>query len=389
MKKILVILFIALAGGLIYLYMRPLPPLAPTSTIVSPPKTQAINLPWPASGQAAIGASGYGILETYNKANPVPIASVAKVIAGLAVLQKKPLAPGQQGPTITFDNTDLDYYNYYYTHDGSVAKVKVGEQISEYQALQTMLLPSSNNMADSLVRWAFGSTQAYAEYANKMVNAMGLKNTTVGGASGFADDTTSTAEDLVTLGIKAVQEPTLSKVVSQQTATVPEAGDIKSTNWLLGSDGVVGIKTGNTEKAGGCYLFATNRQINGRQITVVGAILGTSQLNDAILSSRNVIRALDSGFEQITIVHKGEKLGSYSAAWGGSTQLAAAKDLSLIVWKGKDIKIMNNLEPLNSPATKNSASGSVDVASSNQKATSALVLTNDMPSPSWHWRIFH
>ena len=38
-----------------------------------------------------------------------------------------------------------------------MASVAAGEQISQYQALQAMLIPSANNVADSLARWAFGS----------------------------------------------------------------------------------------------------------------------------------------------------------------------------------------------------------------------------------------
>ena len=40
-----------------------------------------------------------------------------------------------------------------------MVKVQNGEKISQYQALQAMLLPSGNNMADSMARWAFGARQ--------------------------------------------------------------------------------------------------------------------------------------------------------------------------------------------------------------------------------------
>jgi len=79
-----------------------------------------------------------------------------------------------------------------------VAKVSLGEKLSEYQALQAMLIPSGNNMADSFGRgWIFGSPEAYVTYANQMISTMGLNKTLVGdAASGFGDSTTSTADEI-------------------------------------------------------------------------------------------------------------------------------------------------------------------------------------------------
>ncbi|MBX4201978.1 hypothetical protein KW803_03780 [Candidatus Saccharibacteria bacterium] len=199
----MLVLVVIMVGG-VYLYARPISDIQPTSQIPIQPKTQSIALPWPSTGQAALGAKNYGVLASNNVDDAVPIASIAKVIAAMAVLQQKPLAAGAQGPMITLDSKDLDFYNYYYLNDGSAAKVALGEQISEYQALQAMLIPSANNLADSLTRWAFGSDTAYAAYANQMLKSMGLTNTAVAGASGFADDATSTASDLVTIGIAAI-----------------------------------------------------------------------------------------------------------------------------------------------------------------------------------------
>ena len=387
-NRLLTLILVLIAALGAYLYMRPVPAVKPLSQIVTPPKTQAVAMAWPAGGQAAIGAVGYGVLAVHNTTTPVSIASIAKIITVMAILQQKPLAIGAQGPTIVLDDTDLGYYNYYYLNDGSAAKVAVGENLSEYQALQGMLLPSANNIADSLVRWAFGSPVAYAAYANQMIKAMGLTNTTVGSASGFADDTTSTADDLVKIGIKALANPVIAQVVNQQTANIPVAGDIKNVNWLLGTDGVVGIKTGNTDKAGGCYLFAANRQIQGKTITMVGAVLGAPDLNGAISAASPLLAASDSGFTSLKLINKGQALGSYKAPWGPKVQAAAANDLSMLVWKGQDIKILNSLSPVTASSKAGSVAGKVTVQSGQQVVSSSTLLTQNLPGPSWSWRLF-
>lgn len=387
-KRLTSLVLVVLVIFGVYRYLRPVPAVQPLSQIVTPPKTQAVDMPWPVTGQAAIGAVGYGVLATHNTETPASIASIAKVITTLAVLQKKPLAVGVQGPDITIDDTDLGYYNYYYLNDGSAAKVIVGEKLSEYQALQGMLLPSANNIADSLARWAFGSTTAYAAYANQMVKTMGLGNTTVVSASGFADDTTSTADDLVKIGIKALANPVIAQVVNQQTANIPVAGDIKNVNWLLGTNGVVGIKTGNTDKAGGCFLFAANRQVQGKTITVVGAVLGAPSLSDAISSALPLLNAGDSGFQAVTVIKKGQTLGAYTAPWGKTAQAVAANDLSMLVWKDQAIKVSNDLNPITTPAKGGTAAGSVIAQNGQQQVSSSVGLSQALPGPSWLWRIF-
>lgn len=389
MKRIVLICLAVLIAAGIYLYTRPLPLLAATNQIPTAPKTATIKLPWPDSGQAALGAQGYGLLASKNSADqPVPIASISKVITALAILEQKPLAPEQNGPNITFDNTDLDYFNYYYTHNGSVAQVKPGEVLSEYQALQAMLIPSANNMADSLARWAFGSMPNYITYANNMVKQMGLQHTTVGGASGFADDTTSTASDLVKLGLAALDNPVIADVVGQKSATIPVAGTINNVNWLLGQNKVIGIKTGNTEQAGGCYLFAAKHQIDGQSITIVGAILGAPQLIDAIGDATPLLNAIDSGFAKVTVIHKNQPLGSYQTPWGSSSVVMAAKDLSLLIWKNQPTKIQNNLKPIKAPAKTGTPIGSVSVQNVGKNAAVPVVLAQNLAAPPLRWHIF-
>jgi D-alanyl-D-alanine carboxypeptidase (penicillin-binding protein 5/6) len=387
-RVVLPALVILLAYG-VYAYLRPVPVIKPVTEIVAVPKNQAIVLPWPASGQSAIGAAGYGVLDSHNATTPVPIASVSKVITALAVLKQKPVSTGSQGETITLGSPDVDLFNYYYSKDGSVAQVNSGEQLTEVQALQTMLIPSANNMADSLATWAFGSVNGYVSYANKMVKDMGLKNTTVGDASGFGDVTTSTADDLVKLGIAALQNPVLAQIVSQPAAQVPVAGNIKNLNLLLGQDGFVGIKTGNTDHAGGCYLFASQRTVGGQQVTMVGAVLGQPNLTEALKSATPIIRASDSGFAQTMVLHKGQTLGYYQAPWGSAVQFKADKDVSVSAWKGQLIKIQNKATDVSSPAAFGTSVGTVSVTSGDKIETSNLVLSQNLPSPPWTWRLFH
>ena len=383
---LIVLIFVLVAA----LYERPVPAVTAAPASLTPPTAgPPVALPWPAVGQAALGAKGYGLLDGTGAQTSVPIASTAKIITAIAVLQKKPIAPDSQGPLITLTQSDVDLFNKYYLNDGSVAQVQAGEQISEYQALQALLLPSANNLADTLANWAFGSVDAYVAYANQMVKTMGLTHTTVGDATGFNDNTYSTAADMVQLGLAAVNNPTIADIAAQPSATLPVAGTVQNLNFLLGQDGVVGLKTGNTDKAGGCYLFAANRQVLGHKVTLVGSILGDSSLTDAIHQADSIIKASDAGFQRVTVINKGQKLGSYHAPWGALTPIESSNKIGLLVWKGQAVKISATDQPQQAPASAGSRVGTVTVTSGQQSASGPLVLSNNLPDPSWTWRLSH
>jgi D-alanyl-D-alanine carboxypeptidase (penicillin-binding protein 5/6) len=43
---------------------------------------------------------------------------------------------------------------------------------------------------------------------------------------------------------------------------------------LLGRDGFVGVKTGKSDAAGGCFAFRAVRLIDGKRTTIAGVVLG-------------------------------------------------------------------------------------------------------------------
>jgi len=49
---------------------------------------------------------------------------------------------------------------------------------------------------------------------------------------------------------------------------------VYNTNALLGQDGFVGMKTGSDDAAGGCLMFRSRREVDGREVDVTGVVLG-------------------------------------------------------------------------------------------------------------------
>lgn len=373
---------------------RPLPAVAadlPVATVRAA-VPHGKGLTWPAGGQAAVGIAGTRILDTHGKQAGVPTASTAKLITVLCILRQKPLAPGQQGPTITMTAHDEAIFRAYAGKDGSLVPVKTGEKITEYQALQAILLPSSNNMADSLAIWAFGSLKAYSAYANNYVKSLGLADTHIGpDASGFNPATRSSARDLVGIGRIVMENPVLSKIVGQSTANVPIAGKVRNVNFLLGNYGIVGIKTGNTDQAGGVFVGASKLKVNGRSVTVITAVTKSHDLFSAMKGSLSLIKSARGNFNRTSVIKAGTIVGHYDLPWGGSVLAATDQPIILKGWGDTYIPFTVQLNPLEQGAKAGQTVGQVTVKKSALYAGQSVPvkLTTTPPSPSVRWRLLH
>lgn len=237
-----------------------------------------IQLAWPEVGYAAIGSVEDGVLaHSSDNEEPRPTASMAKVITALAIMEKQPFDLGEMGESYRLTSEDVGNYHREAARDGSVLPVYDGMVLTQYQAMQAMLIASSNNIADLLADRIFGSEEAYRSYAQKMLKRMGLRETVVADASGFNPATASTPSDLVMIGIAALKNPVIADIVAQPHAWIQGVGIVKNTNELLTNGEVVGIKTGTTNEAGSCLLFAaryTNK--NNQEVTIVGVIMGNT-----------------------------------------------------------------------------------------------------------------
>jgi D-alanyl-D-alanine carboxypeptidase (penicillin-binding protein 5/6) len=176
--------------------------------------------------------------------------------------------------------------------------VAAGEAISERHALEALLLPSADNMAWILARWDAGSQDTFAARMNATARRLGMTGTSYTDASGLDSSTTSTAADEVLLGMAAMRLPALAAIVGMPTAVVPVAGTIRNTNMLLGQDGIVGLKTGSTQAAGGCILIAAWKEVSGRETLIVAATFGQpgtagTILPNALQAGHGLVLALE------------------------------------------------------------------------------------------------
>jgi D-alanyl-D-alanine carboxypeptidase (penicillin-binding protein 5/6) len=277
--------------------------------------------------------------------------------------------------------------------DGSLVKVQAGERISEYQMLQAVLLPSANNIADSLAIWAFGSLKDYSAAANQYLRDQGLVESHVGSdASGLNPSTTSSPRDLVRIGELVMQDPVLSKIVNQPNASgIPVVNNIKNVNFLLGTNNIIGIKTGNSDQAGGVFVSASRVTINNKPVTIVTALAGSPTLFQALKDSLALIQSAQKNFKPVTVVEPGSIVGNYRQPWGGSVPAIATKALSINAWSGSTVAAKVNLHdiPANSKAGQMVGEVNIPQSAISYKISAPAKLKTTPSTPSIGWRLTH
>lgn len=360
-----------------------------STTKLTPIETPVSTPTWPAPGEAALGAMGYGVVAQHSSGKMLATASTIKLLTALAVLRVKPLGPQDAGPSITLTAADVASYTKYANEGGSVVRVTIGEHITERQALEALLLPSANNMAETLARWAFGSIDAYLSYAGTLASQLDMQHTVITDPSGFLGTTTSTPHDLTLLGEAAMAQPIIAQVVQESTATIPVQGSIRNVNVLLGDDGIVGLKTGNNNQDPGCFIFAAKIAIDGRPITLVGAIMNAPTLGAALWDALPLITSARAGFHLVTVAAAAADVETIVAPWKARIPLVATTTLAIPVWGGTTIDAVAQTQQTRAPAHAGADAGTLiatDTLTGRQYSVT-LGLQHALNGPAFFWRL--
>jgi D-alanyl-D-alanine carboxypeptidase (penicillin-binding protein 5/6) len=205
---------------------------------------------------------------------PVPIASLAKVMTAYLTLKRYPLRGAQGGFMITVTVAQAQVE----AQGQSVVAVRAGEQLTERQLLEALLIPSGNNIAQMLATVVAGSETRFVAEMNAEARALGMDHTIYTDPSGFDPGTVSTAADELRVFQRAMRFAVFRQIVSMPSVTLPVAGTLTNYNPLI-AEGYAG-KTGSDSAAGGCLAFFTHVTIGGRRLTAVGVVMGQGQGSD-------------------------------------------------------------------------------------------------------------
>ena len=305
---------------------------------------------WPSTGEAAASVEGIGAVGQVRGTQAVPVAGLAQVLTAYVVLSDHRLAPGDDGPTIAVTSDTVSAYQAGLASQQSEVPVAAGESLTELQALEGLLIDSGADMATLLADWDGGSVSAFVTKLNAAAVKLGLSSTHITDPSGADPATTSTAEDLVRLGEAALSVPVLQQIVSlgQTSVPIPMASVVYNLNFDLGQDGIIGIKSGSDSSAQGCFLVAAEQNIGGKEVTVVGAVLGQpggalGPNTAGVDAGDALVKSVFAGLHSYTVFTLGQKVGEVQAPWGGSAPVTVAQPVNVVAWPGLTVALSARL----------------------------------------------
>lgn len=372
--------------------VRPTPNLTLQSSLpghVAVPGS-AVSLPWPSSGTAAMAIGGEGQVGSSGGGTPVPLASVTKMMTALVVLHDHPLAATAQGPSITLTQADVNDYQARLADGESVVAVQAGEVLSERQALEGLLLPSGNNIADLLADWDAGSTSAFVAKMNATAASLGLRHTHYVDPSGIDPRSVGTASEQVALAEVVMRLPTFAAIVDQPQATLPVAGVVYNVNGLVGQDGIVGVKTGSTPEDGANLVFAADRTVGGRPVVLYGAVFGqkgATPMATTFSETKALLAAMTAALRPVNVVAKGAEAAKIRGAWGADVPAVATEAVGFVGWTGMSVDTRVTAKPLGQTVGEGAKVGSLQVTEGGQSFRVPLVASHATSGPSLSWRL--
>lgn len=171
------------------------------------------------------------------------------------------------------------------TMGGTQVFLREGETQTVRALLAAAAIASANDAAVALAEHVAGSESAFVERMNRRAKELGCKATRFTNAHGLdlkgQPHATTTARDLALIAKALVRHPLALELASTRRAPFRDGEFwLETTNHLLGRvDGVDGLKTGWTPRAGACFCATAERDRTRLISVVLGAPRGEGRFH--------------------------------------------------------------------------------------------------------------
>jgi D-alanyl-D-alanine carboxypeptidase (penicillin-binding protein 5/6) len=235
--------------------------------------------PITAKGAIVYDATAGTPLLAQNADEPLPPASVTKIVTAMVVLEH-----GNFDDVVEIVPEDVV--------DDSQSRVGLvaGDRLSVRDLFVGLLVPSGNDAALALARHVGAGLPggnenpmaAFVAEMNAWATENGATNATFENPTGMSSEgQRASARDLALLTTVAMREPQFAETVATARAALPstvlpEGYPVFSTNDMLVDGTAIGVKTGTLPEAGGCVVIATRMSGN----LVVSVVLGSELVVD-------------------------------------------------------------------------------------------------------------
>ena len=337
--------------------------------------------------------------------------------------------PAPSGPSITLTADDVGQYDTDLQQDETNIPLQVGEQLTEEQMLEALLNQSANDIAYSLAVWDAGSESAFVAKMNALAASLGADGTHYVDTSGFDPLSVSTAADTLRIAAAGMAIPAFAAVAAMPTVSLPLVGTVHNIVKEIGTNGVVGVKSGYTSQASGCMVLAGYRTIGGRSVLVLASALGqhvqapaaaagpapagasapTTTTTPPVAGGPSIameaqypllytgpiveglLDASEAAVVPVDLTTLGRPAAVASAYWGGrrhQVPVLSSRSAWLLGWPGQHV--VNEVRPLSAAGSGTGDPVATSVYSlGSQTEVVPLRLAHTVVVPSVWWRLVH
>ena len=327
------------------------------------------------------GTNGTVIFEKNSK-EKLPLASITKVISMLIIMDEI------NDNRLSMDDIVITSKHAAST-GGSQVYLKEGEKFTVKEMLKAVAIHSANDCTVALAEKISGSEGAFVDRMNKKAKELGMNSTNFLDCTGLTDDGHySTAYDIAIMAREVVTNYPLILEFSSIWQDTLRNGKfcLYNTNKLVNKyEGLDGLKTGFTNKAGYC-LVATAKRNDVRLISVV---LGTNANSIRFGETRKLLDYGFSNLENYNVSKKGDLVKKVNVKKGKMKHVDVVHedDISLTILKRdrnniqKDIKVFDNIT---APIEKGTTLGTIEYrVCDNVILNRDIVAKEDVPRASF------
>ena len=232
-----------------------------------------------------IGDSDTGeLLFTYNQNAAVPVASLSKLLSYLIIMESV-----DQGNVSLTDMVKIsDAAEAISLSGDGMIVLHAGTSAPFSELMEGMLIASSNECAVALAEHVCGSEAEFTMRMNNRARELGFSSAQMYNCSGLPSyseesipikrQNTMSAFHLFQLaGIILRDYPEIQTITSKQLSHMPSLNDYWTANsnpLVFNMEGVTGLKTGSTNRAGYCLVATMPAEIKGESHMIVLVLLG-------------------------------------------------------------------------------------------------------------------
>ncbi|MBR7104960.1 MAG: D-alanyl-D-alanine carboxypeptidase [Lentisphaeria bacterium] len=226
------------------------------------------------------------VLWEKNSSRPVPIASMAKMMTMLLVmeqLEKRPQIALNTPVTVTQTARDVPRTGVLY--------LAPGEKFTVQELMIATAVKSANDAATLLAEYFGGNVTTFVAMMNRKAQLLKLRQTSFINPCGLPmnkQNSLGSAANMVLLGEQLLQYPVVMQWCNIKSSSIRNGKTVfVNTNKLVNPryPGVDGMKTGYIRAAGSCLTFSALR--NGRRI--MGCVTGFKSSRDRDYFCRRLI----------------------------------------------------------------------------------------------------